>query len=84
MPPWSSPGSSRPSEHDCPSAHWVFGYTGHRSLGPSFIYSATPIETTFFFSPIGAGGWDTQIIIVFAPWWGRLLSLETQLVSQNE
>lgn len=53
--------------------------------GPSFIYSATPIETTFFFfSQIGAGCRDTQIIIVFAPWWGRLLSLETQLVSQNE
>lgn len=51
--------------------------------GPSFIYSATPIETTFFFPD---GGWvlGHTAITVFAPWWGCLLSLETQLVSQNE
>lgn len=43
-----------PSERDCSSAHWVFGCTGHGPWGPSFIYSATPTETTFFFPD---GGW---------------------------
>ena len=82
MPPWTpAPGSSVPSECDCPSAHWVFRCTGHRSLDPPFIYLATSIETTMEVVYLGAG---THRYHSLCPWEGGLLSLQTQLVSQNE